>query len=136
MSSVKVPPDWEKWCLSGRHRGSRKKKALLRSLVDGSVRGYLSDLPLRPDQETVVEARIINDMKSHLTEGEFWRVIEHLFAVGVQKGRIKAPYGKRLPKSWRPTKHFGKPAASIEVAIALAESAPATSSELITSGEQ
>jgi hypothetical protein len=42
-------------------------------------------------QETVVEERIISDMKFHLTEGEFWRVIEHLFAVGVQKGRIKAP---------------------------------------------
>jgi hypothetical protein len=59
-------------------------------------------------EETVVEARIINDMKSHLNEDEFWRVIDHLFAVGVKKGKLKAPFGKRLPKSWSPAKHYRK----------------------------
>ena len=58
--------------------------------------------------ETVVEARIINDMKSHLGEDEFWRMIEHLFIVGIEKGKIKPPFGKRLPKGWGPVKHYKK----------------------------
>jgi hypothetical protein len=57
-------------------------------------------------QDVVVEARIINDMKSHLSEPEFWSVVEHLFAVGVAKGKIKAPFGKRLPDDWRPDRHY------------------------------
>ena len=57
-------------------------------------------------QEAVVEARIFNDMKSHLSEAEFWQAIEHLFIVGVQKGKIKPPFGKRLPKGWSPAKHY------------------------------
>ena len=56
--------------------------------------------------ETVVEARIFNDMKSHLSESEFWLVIEHFFIVGVGKGRIVAPFGKRLPKRWSPQRHY------------------------------
>lgn len=56
--------------------------------------------------ETVVEARIINDMKSHLSEGEFWEVIEHLFIVGIEKKKIKAPFGKRLRKGWSPARHY------------------------------
>lgn len=59
-------------------------------------------------KEAVVEARIINDMKSHLSEAEFWQVVEHLFIVGIDKGKIKAPFGKRLPKGWSPEKHYKK----------------------------
>jgi hypothetical protein len=59
---------------------------------------------------TVVEARIFNDMKSHLSENEFWRVIEHLFLVGVEKGKIRPPFGKRLPKGWGPANHYTKTA--------------------------
>ena len=58
--------------------------------------------------DAVVEARIINDMKSHLTEGEFWRVVEHLFVVGLEKGKIRPPFGKRLPRGWSPAKHYTK----------------------------
>lgn len=129
MKPQKIPSTWEHWCKTGRHgRGARKKNAVLKCLVNGQVRGYLSDIPLNPDieithsmypslehlvdptnhAETVVEARIINDMKSHLTEQEFWRVIDHLFLVGVQKGKISAPFGKRLPKGWSPAKHYVK----------------------------
>jgi hypothetical protein len=57
---------------------------------------------------TVVEARILNDMKSHLSEKEFWIVIEHLFIVGLEKGKIRAPFGKRLPKGWSPARHYKK----------------------------
>ncbi|HVT28492.1 MAG TPA: hypothetical protein VHE81_10810 [Lacipirellulaceae bacterium] len=127
MTTPKVPANWEKWCKTGVHgHGARKKKAVLKCLVSGQIRGYFSDIVLRPDlantdsmypslehladpknhAETVVEARIINDMKSHLTETEFWRVIEHLFVVGLEKKKIIAPFGKKLPKGWSPQRHY------------------------------
>ncbi len=56
----------------------------------------------------MVEARIINDMKSHLSETEFWRVVEHLFVVGIEKKKIVPPFGKRLPRVWSPAKHYRK----------------------------
>jgi len=127
MNTPTVPAPWIKWCSTGRHGvGNRKKNAVIKCLKNGHVRGYFSDIPLRPDldtshsmypsfdhlidptnhKEAVVEARIINDMKSHLCEDEFWRVVEHLFIVGVEKRKIKPPYGKRLPKGWSPKKHY------------------------------
>lgn len=72
-------------------------------------------------KEAVVEARVINDMKSHLTEQEFWQVIEHLFVVGIQKGTIKAPFGKRLPKRWAPTRHFAKAVKRVEAAETISD---------------
>jgi len=127
-TSQKVPAPWSKWCTTGCHSPTTKKNALLKCFNSGHVRGYFSDIPLRPDldhthsmypsidhlvdptvhTETVVEARIINDMKSHLSEDEFWRVVEHLFAVGLQKGKLRPPFGKRLPKGWSPEKHYRK----------------------------
>ncbi|KKR70480.1 MAG: Proline-tRNA ligase, partial [Candidatus Woesebacteria bacterium GW2011_GWA2_40_7b] len=79
----------------------------------GKIRGYYSDLELDPtampssslypsaehttypkkDSQMVVEARIINDMKSHLSEEEFWYAVEHLYAVGREKGKIKEETG-------------------------------------------
>ena len=126
MSNPNIPKPWAKWCTTRKHGGERKKNAVRKCLVSGQVRGYFSDIPLRPDlgqshsmypsfehlvdrenhDEAAVEARIINDMKSHLSESEFWRVIEHLFAVGVEKRKIKPPFGKRLPKGWSPVKHY------------------------------
>ena len=108
--------------------GARKKNAVLKCLCSGHVRGYFSDLVLRPDlastdsmypslehlvgpknhADAVVEARVINDMKSHLSETEFWKVIEHLFIVGVEKKKIVAPFGKKLPKGWGPVRHYVK----------------------------
>src|SRR6266542_2699077 len=131
MTTPNIPVIWEKWCTTGRHgKGARKKNAVQRCLTSGCVRGYFSDIPLNPELEathsmypslehlvdaknhtnTVVEARIINDMKSHLSEEEFWRILEHLFAVGVEKGKIGVPLGKRLPKGWSPAKHYIKKA--------------------------
>jgi hypothetical protein len=128
----KIPDLWQKWCATGRHgKGARKKNAVQKCLNSGHVRGYFSDIALNPDlkvthsmypslehlagpknhTETVVEARIINDMKSHLSEEEFWRVIEHLFIVGIDKGKIRAPFGKRLPKGWSPGRHYRATAA-------------------------
>ena len=128
MPNQKIPKTWEKWCSTGTHKGGRKKNAILKSIQSGTVRGYFSDIPLRPDldsthsmypsfehlvdpsnhQEAAVEARIINDMKSHLTEKEFWQMIEHLFIVGVEKRKITPPFGKRLPKGWEPERHYVK----------------------------
>ena len=129
MSTQTIPTPWIKWCTTGKHGvGARKKNALLKCLKSGHVRGHFSDIALRPDledthsmypsfehlhdpnnhQEAVVEARIINDMKSHLSEDEFWKVVEHLFAVGLEKGKIKPPFGKRLPKRWSPARHYGR----------------------------
>lgn len=126
-----IPATWEKWCGTGniRLRGKRKRNAIRKCLKNGHVRGYFSDLLIRPDlppedamapsiehlvdpknhDDVVVETRVINDMRSILSEREFWQVIEHLFVVGVQKGEIKAPFGKRLPKAWSPKRHFIKP---------------------------
>ena len=129
MASPKIPSTWAKWCKTGKHGvGLRKENAVRKCLKDGHVRGYFSDILLKPDldqtdsmypsfehltdptnhSDAVVEARIINDMKSHLSEGEFWRVIEHLFIVGVAKSKIEPPFGKRLPKGWSPKRHYKK----------------------------
>jgi len=126
MKTPKIPEKWEAWCKRGSHGVTRKKNAVLRSLKSGHVRGYFSDFLLDPDLESTnsmypsvehlvdrnnndeiaVESRVINDMKSHLSEDEFWRVIEHLFYVGMKKGEIKPPFGKRLPRKWSPKKHY------------------------------
>ena len=126
MTTPKIPATWEKWCTTGKHAGARKRNAVLKCLKSGHVRGHFSDIVLRPDLETThsmypsvehldgpknhdataVETRIFNDMKSHLSEKEFWIVIEHLFVVGLEKGKIRAPFGKRLPKGWSPARHY------------------------------
>jgi hypothetical protein len=135
MKKPKIPKNWEAWCKRGSHKGTRKKNAVLRSLKSGLVRGYFSDLVLDPDlepsnsmypsvehlvdrenhNETVVETRIVNDMKSHLSEDEFWRIIEHLFNVGMKKGKIKPPFGKRLPRKWSPDRHYTRRNANNEM---------------------
>ena len=145
MANQKIPTSWEKWCASGNHgRGDRKKNAVLKSLKNGQVCGYFSDIPLRPSlnsshsmspsfehlvdptnhSQAVVEARIVNQMKSHLSESEFWQMIEHLFAVGLDKGKIKPPFGKRLPKGWSPARHYVKKPAPQNKALPKIPSAP------------
>lgn len=124
MTTSKIPNEWNKWCKTGKHKGTAKKNAVLACLKRDHVRGYFSDILLNPklkntnsmypsvehlgypknSKNVVVEARIFNDMKSHLSEEEFWRVIEHLFAVGVKKGKIKA--GKHLHKKWKPKRNY------------------------------
>lgn len=145
MASQKIPTTWTTWCARGKgSRGAAKKRAVLKCLQSGQVRGYFSDIVLRPNlpitdsmypslehlvhptnnEEVAVESRIFNDMKSHLSEAEFWKVIEHLFVVGIEKKKIVAPYGKKLPKGWKPARHYtkqpplAKPSATT-VAIAL-----------------
>jgi hypothetical protein len=54
----------------------------------------------------VVEARIFNDMKSHLDEIEFWAAIAHLHTVGLSKGKITAKMPP--PEKWQIKRPFGK----------------------------
>ena len=119
---------WLAWSKRGVHgKTARKRRAAERCLAtDGTVRGYYSDLPLDPSlpeshslypsiehlnsptdhSNLVVEARIINDMKNHLSEAEFWQVVEHLYAIGQHKGHIPIPTARTLPTAWSPTRHY------------------------------
>lgn len=107
----------------GKHGAGKKQDAVKESMVNGKVRGFYSDFILNPERDPkdsmypsidhvnprgsklVVEARVINDMKSHLTETEFWRVIEHLYAVGLEKNKIKKRKPIRLP-TFRPENNY------------------------------
>ena len=126
MNTQNIPASWIEWSKKGRHKGSKKRNAVLKCLKNGKVRGYFSDLLLSPNlnyrrsmypsfehlvdrtnhKDAAVEARVFNDMKSHLNEKEFWSVIEHLFFVGCEKGKIKSSRGKRLKEGWSPEKHY------------------------------
>jgi hypothetical protein len=92
------------------------------------VRGYYSDLRLDPtlqhnhsmypshDHTTFprdhkamfVEARVVNDMRSHTSEGEFRQFVEHFYAVGLAKGKIPQGVPQRLPDGWSTVRHFGE----------------------------
>jgi len=122
-----LPPEWEEWCKRGRYSIGNKRRAVLRCLNNGIVKGYLSDLELNPkldpgdslypsaehlvpkghDCEMVVEARIINDMKSHLNEVEFWQIIEHLAVVGIVKQKISNSKFERQD-NFRPLNQYKK----------------------------
>jgi hypothetical protein len=54
----------------------------------------------------VVETRIVNDMKSHLSDAEFWHAIEHLYFVGVAGKKIAEPCQRR--DGWLPARHYAK----------------------------
>lgn len=123
-----IPPEWEKWCSTGRHKGHCKRRAVLQCLKDGIVRGYFSDFPLNPklkptdsmypsvehltsrqdSKNVAVETRIVNDMKSHLSEKEFWQLIGHLHHVGRKKlkGNPLRPANKPLLGVWHPERNF------------------------------
>ncbi len=124
-----LPPAWEKWCNRGRYSVGHRRRAVLRCMNEKKeVRGYYSDLLLDPtlpathslypsaehiafpksDGEMVVETRIVNDIKSHLSEEEFWRAIEHLYVVGV--ARKKIPNSCQRRDSWVPERHYEKKA--------------------------
>src|SRR6266404_1456915 len=119
-----LPPEWEEWCQRGSHSVGHRRRAVQRCMNEKKeVRGYYSDLLLDPtlppthslypsaehttfpkqNSEMVVESRIVNDMKSHLSEAEFWQAIEHLFVVGVAQKKI--PELRQRHDSWSPARH-------------------------------
>lgn len=123
-----LPESWEAFCNRGRYSVGHQRRSVRRCFgPDGIVRGYYSDLPLDPtipctrsmypshdhtthprdDREMVVDARIVNDMKSHLNATEFWLLIEHLYAAGIAKGTIPPGPPRRLPDNWSSLRQFG-----------------------------
>lgn len=123
----KLHAAWEAFCRRGQISVGHQRRSVesCRS-QDGVVRGHYSDLELDPTLEhthsmypshdhtidsqdhraMVVDARIINDMKSHLSEDEFWQVIEHLYAVGRAKERIPSRRPRRLGRGWHPHRNY------------------------------
>ncbi len=118
---------WLEFCRRGSISLGHQKQSVESCLgPDGIVRGRYSDLVLDPtlahtdsmypshDHTTsprdhsrmVVDTRLLNDMKSHLSQEEFWLVVEHLYAVGREKDRIPARSPARLPTGWTPSRHF------------------------------
>ena len=127
MAEVGLSVKWEDFCRRGRYSLENQRKSVMRSLCeDGVVRGYYSKLCLDPtrdvkdalypshdhlagrddDTEMVVDARVINDMKTILSEAEFWRLVEHLYAVGRDERRIAARKPERLDESWSPAREY------------------------------
>jgi hypothetical protein len=126
---MSLSQQWLDFCKRGKCLASRQRESVNRSVAaDGTVRGYYSDLLLNPDldpthslypshdhtshprddREMVVDARVINDMKTHLSEPEFWRMIEHLYAVGICKGKIQPGVARRHDSDWCPERHYSK----------------------------
>ncbi len=126
-----LPKAWKEFCKKGRISQRNQVKSVERCIdVDGVVRGYYSDFPLDPklpstdamypsrdhltypkdDSEIVIDARVINDMKSIINEHEFWFLIEHLYAVGRVKGKIPYREAKRHD-NWKPRRDFAKQSA-------------------------
>jgi len=124
-----LPKVWEDWCKKGKYSvGVKRRPAKDQLDKNNEVRGFYSDLildptlahtdslypsiehviPKRNDGKLVVEARIINDMKSHLRENEFWMAIEHLYAVGLEKGEVSHP-ATRKDGVFRPKNNYSKP---------------------------
>jgi hypothetical protein len=54
-------------------------------------------------RDVVVEARVVNDMKSLLSEKEFWQLIGHLYAVGSRAGKVASV---PLHRGWQPRANF------------------------------
>ncbi len=121
-----LPTAWKEFCKKGRISQGKQVKSVERCFdLDRVVRGYYSDFLLDPtlpptdamypshdhitypkdDSEIVIDARVINDMKSIINEQEFWSLIEHLYAVGRTKGKIPNREAKRHDH-WKPKRDF------------------------------
>ena len=123
-----LPPEWEKWAKRGKPSPTHRRRAVLKCMNPETkeVRGWYSALPLNPNlppthslypsvehtthpkdhSEIVLESRIVNDMKSHLSGKEFWHAIEHLCRVGIDKGKI--PQTPQRRDDWSPARHYEK----------------------------
>ena len=121
-----ISDDWMEFCRRGRIPLRNQVASVERCVSNsGIVKGHYSDLILDPTlpethalypshdhtvsrsdhSQMVVDARIINDMKSILNETEFWNIIEHLYAVGLSKGKIPRHVPQRKDE-WRPLRDY------------------------------
>jgi hypothetical protein len=136
-----LPKAWEDWCNKGKYSvGVKRRPAKDQLDKNNKVRGFYSDLILNPtlahtdslypsiehvipkrnDGKLVVEARIINDMKSHL--GDAWR---SNFIEGGKQGTVDRHPGpipqraircgpkKRRPEGRRQAAGFENPAGAV-----------------------
>jgi hypothetical protein len=101
----------------------KREKAIARCRKDGVVKGAYSDIELSPetdrfsnlyptfdhidcdgnDSEMVVEAALINRLKTNLSAKDFWPVIRHLYWTGIAKKKITAGRKNSLlsPQEWK-----------------------------------
>jgi hypothetical protein len=127
MPNQEISDIWRNFCRRGRYP-VRYQEASVKKCIqdDGTVIGYYSGLQLNPElQETdamypshdhliersdhgnmVVDARLINDMKTILSEKEFWTVVEHLYAIGRRTGRIPGREAQTLATDWHPARDY------------------------------
>lgn len=121
-----LPGEWKDFCERGRYSRSHQRKSVERCFDGSIVRGHYTDLRMDPtldpshpmypshdhttqpkdDREMVIDARVLNDAKTLLSEDELWRLIEHLYAVGLAKGRIPARSPQRVSDDWRPSRGY------------------------------
>lgn len=104
-------PEWREYLSAGNYGSTNREKSLRKGLVEENgkavVRGYYSEIeltpnidknhPLYPSHDHIrcdsdngnmaIEAAIINRLKTDLPEEWFWKVIAHLFAVGLRKNQ-------------------------------------------------
>jgi len=127
MPHNSIPENWRSFCRRGRYRVKDQEASVLKSMnEDGSVVGYHSGFRLDPnlkatdalypshdhlsgrdnDGNMVVDARFVNDMKTILSEEEFWIMVEHLYAMGRRKGTIPARDAQILPAGWHPLRDY------------------------------
>jgi hypothetical protein len=124
MEQKALSIEWDKFCHRGSIAVAKQRESVRRCLgQDGVVRGYYSGLALNPElspahpmypshdhttfprdhDKMVVDVRIVNDMKTILTEKEFWQMVGHLYAVGVEKGKITS---ERIMEGWSPERSY------------------------------
>lgn len=117
---------WSDFCRRGGYPRKMQEASVARCAdMNGNVRGYYSDFLLNPElphtnamypshdhlagrgshSQMVVDTRVINDMKSILSEDELWRLVEHLYSVGCAKGRIPQRKAERHD-DWTPTRDY------------------------------
>ena len=123
-----IPDNWCRFCNRGAIPASHQMASVRKCLCeDRTVRGGTdSGMLLNPDlpntdalypshdhlagrgnhTKLVVDARVVNDMKTILSEQEFWLLIEHLYAVGRRKGTIPQRDPATLPDGWHPSRNY------------------------------
>ena len=127
MSHQDIPDTWRSFCRRGRYRVRDQEASVLKCMLeDGAVVGYYSGFQLNPelketdamypshdhlsgrndDGNMVVDARFVNDMKTILSEQEFWTMVEHLYAMGRRTGKIPEREASMLPAGWHPARDY------------------------------
>lgn len=127
MPHQNIPDPWHSFCRRGKYRVRDQEASVMKCILeDGTVVGYYSGFLLDPELKAtdamypshdhllgrndhanmVVDARFINDMKTILSEREFWKIVEHLYVMGRRKGKIPEREAQILPAGWHPARDY------------------------------